>query len=350
MSPVVPTVARQMRDTAHSLRAHDGLRGAPRGIVAAMSTPTDQPTPDRASRRPLLVGFQLPEIEREVRWPEIRRMVETAEGIGLDSVWTGDHLLYRRPGQPPAGPWEAWSVLAAVAAVTDRLLLGPLVAATSFHNPGMLAKKAAAVDEISGGRLILGLGAGWNETEYRAFGFPFDQRVARFEEAFTIIRTLLRDGAIDFQGRFYEARDLELLPRPHRAGGPPILIGSSGERMLRLTMPYADAWNAWYATYGNTPSGIAAQRDLVDAACRDVGRDAAEVERTVAVLVALPGGRGRTQGDYASDEPRGVPVDRLADHLRALATEGIRHVQLVLDPITVPSIERLAPVLRDLDA
>ena len=137
-------------------------------------------------------------------------MARAAEGAGFDSVWVGDHLLY---DDPRRGPWEAWSTLAALAAVTSRVELGPLVASASFHNPAMLAKKAAAVDEISGGRLILGLGAGWNEPEYQAFGYPFDHRVERFEEAFAIIRALLREGAVDFSGRWYEARDCELLPR-----------------------------------------------------------------------------------------------------------------------------------------
>jgi len=154
-----------------------------------------------ANGRPLAVGIQLPEIEWEARWPDLRALALRAEELGFDAVWYGDHLIYRRPGDDRArGPWEAWTVLAGLAAVTSRVLLGPLVAATAFHNPAMLAKKAATVDEISGGRLVLGLGAGWNETEFRAFGFPFDHRISRFEEAFTIVRTLLRDGAIDFLG------------------------------------------------------------------------------------------------------------------------------------------------------
>ena len=115
------------------------------------------------------------------------------EGLGFDSIWVGDHLLYETP-EGPVGPWEAWSLLAALAAVTKRVQLGPLVAATSFHNPAMFARKATTVDEVSGGRLIVGLGAGWNEVEYRAYGFPFDHRASRFEEAFTIILTLLRHG------------------------------------------------------------------------------------------------------------------------------------------------------------
>src|SRR5664279_2234644 len=119
-------------------------------------------------------------------------MARAIEAVGFDAVWVGDHLLYRWDGIAEArGPWECWTMLAAIAAVTSRITLGPLVASTSFHAPAMLAKQAATVDEISGGRLILGLGAGWNETEYAAFGFPFDHRIGRFEEAFTIIRTCL---------------------------------------------------------------------------------------------------------------------------------------------------------------
>src|SRR5205814_10591720 len=139
-------------------------------------------------------------------------MATRAEELGFDSLWVGDHLLYREPGERARGPWEAWSQLAALAAVTSRIQLGPLVASTSFHNPAMLAKKAATIDEISGGRLTLGLGAGWNEPEYRAFGFPFDHRADRFEEAFAIIRGLLREGRVDFAGRYHEARDALLLP------------------------------------------------------------------------------------------------------------------------------------------
>ena len=154
-----------------------------------------------SAERPFKIGIQLPETEYEVRWSELKAMAQLAESAGFDSLWVGDHLLYRDE-DGARGPWEAWSQLAALAAVTERMELGPLVAATSFHNPAMLAKKAATLDEISGGRLILGLGAGWNETEYSAYGFPYDHRVDRFAEAFTIIRTLLREGHIDFEGRY----------------------------------------------------------------------------------------------------------------------------------------------------
>jgi alkanesulfonate monooxygenase SsuD/methylene tetrahydromethanopterin reductase-like flavin-dependent oxidoreductase (luciferase family) len=299
--------------------------------------------------RPLKVGVQLPEIEREARWTEFLTMARMAEAVGLNSLWVGDHLLYRRPNDRPRGPWEAWSVLAALAAATDRIQLGPLVACTAFHAPAMLAKKAATVDEISGGRLILGLGAGWNETEFRAFGFPYDQRVARFEEAFTIIRRLLREGTVDFEGRFYQIRDCELVPRGPRPGGPPLMIGSTGPRMLRIALPHVDAWNAWYAAFGNRPEGIAPLQARVDGACLATGRDPTSLERTVAVLVQLSTGAGRLSGETWTVPPLIGPPAAIAAGLRAYARQRIGHVQLVLDPITVGSIEALGRVLESLD-
>ena len=276
--------------------------------------------------RPLKVGVQLPEVEREVRWPELLDMTRAIEDLGYDSVWLGEHLLYRWPDRPPRAP-----VGGLVDArrgrrqhEPDRVRAARRVHA--FHNPAVLAKQASTIDEISGGRLILGLGAGWNETEFRAFGVPFDHRVDRFEEAFTIIRTLLRDGAIDFDGRFYQARDCELLPPGPRPGGPPLMIGSNGPRMLRIALPHVDAWNTWFADIGNHPSGIAPLRDRVDDACRDVGRDPADIERTVAVLVRFPDGTGRIQGSYADAPPpplEGSP-EEMAERLRGVRRRGHR--------------------------
>jgi probable F420-dependent oxidoreductase len=300
--------------------------------------------------RPIKVGIQLPEVEREVRWPELLDLIRAIEDLGFDSIWLGEHLLYRWPDRDPRGPWEAWTLMGAVAAVTSRVQFGPLVACTNFHNPALLAKQAATIDEISGGRLVLGLGAGWNETEFRAFGFPFDHRIDRFEESFTIIRTLLREGAIDFDGRFYQARDCELLPRPSRPGGPPLLIGSKGPRMLAITLPHVDAWNVWFSDTDNSPAGVPPLRALVDDACRAVGRDPAEVERSVAVQVRMPGGTGRVQGAAGEPAPmlEGSSV-HITDELRAYAREGIDHVQLVVDPIDRRSVEALAPVLTELE-
>jgi probable F420-dependent oxidoreductase len=301
--------------------------------------------------RALRVGIQLPEVEREVRWPEYVAMARAAEDVGFDTLWLGDHLLYRYGDGSTRGPWEVWTMLSALAASTSRIRLGPLVAATAFHVPPMLAKLAATVDEISGGRLILGLGAGWNETEFRAFGFPFDHRISRFEEAFTIIRTLLREGAIDFDGRFFQARDCELRPKPARPGGPPLMVGSVGPRMLEITLPHVALWNVWYRDSDNSPAGLEPILQELEAACRKVGRDPASLEKTSAVLVQLPGGTGRVMGDTTQkDVPpvQGSPAE-IAARLRDYAALGLAEVQLVVDPITIESIEALAPVLAQLD-
>src|SRR2546423_868202 len=179
---------------------------------------------DKSPKRPLKVGIILPFFEymmdgKTPRWSDLVAMAQCADETGFDSIWLGDHLITHSE-QPIAwaagakiiGPWEYWSILSALAAVTHHVELGPLVACTSFREPALLAKMADTVDEISGGRLILGLGAGWNEVEFQAFGYPFDHRASRFEEALTIIHGLLREGHVDFAGQYYQARNCELRP------------------------------------------------------------------------------------------------------------------------------------------
>lgn len=289
------------------------------------------------------VGVQLPEVERPVSWAEMRDIALAAEEVGFDSLWVGDHLLYRNEGLT-TGPWEAWSMLAGLAEATDRIELGPLVASTAFHAPAMLAKKAATVDEISGGRLILGLGAGWNEAEFTAYGFPFDRRASRFEEAFHIIRTLLTQGRIDFEGEFYTLRDCELVP-PARPGIP-LMVGSHGPRVLRMTLPYVDRWNGWYSWFGNTTEGLSAMLERVDSACADVGRDPAEFERSVSLLVEAPGAVGNVERASRWQDPDAISgnPEQIAEQIAAFSTFGIDEVQLVVDPITAASVEWLAQI------
>ncbi|HEX6286896.1 MAG TPA: LLM class flavin-dependent oxidoreductase [Acidimicrobiia bacterium] len=290
------------------------------------------------------IGVQLPEVERPPSWDETRDIARTIEDCGFDSIWVGDHLLYR-DDRGTRGPFEAWTSLAGLAEVTSRVELGPLVASTSFHSPAMLAKMAATVDEISGGRLILGLGAGWNQVEYQAFGFPYDRRVSRFEEAFTIIRTLVREGAIDWDGEFYTLRDMELVPRAR--SDIKILVGSNGPRMLRATMAHADMWNSWFDGFGNQVEGLAELTSVVDDACEAVGRAPGEVVHTVALYVQLPGGRGRQPGDddRGTADPISGSRSEIADGLRSFQGAGISHVQIVLDPIDAASVEELAEIV-----
>jgi alkanesulfonate monooxygenase SsuD/methylene tetrahydromethanopterin reductase-like flavin-dependent oxidoreductase (luciferase family) len=303
---------------------------------------------DAQQQRRKKIGVQLPEVEWEVPFPELIAMARTAEDVGFDSVWYGDHLIYDLP-VGPRGPWEAWTTLAALAAATDTITLGPLVASTGFHAPAMLAKQAATVDAVSEGRLVVGLGAGWNQREYDAFGFPFDQRVSRFEEAFTIIRTLLREGEIDFHGRYHRAERCVLHPRSPRPGGPPLMVGSIGERMLTITLPHVDAWNMWWSQYGNTAGGFAREKARVDEMIVAAGRSVDEVLATAAVLVQLEGGVGRQMGDYADADavtPLTGSADELAAQLAWFEAAGAKHLQLVVDPITRSSIEWLGDVIR----
>jgi probable F420-dependent oxidoreductase len=286
------------------------------------------------------VGVQLPEVERHYSWAEIRQIALTAEDCGFDSIWVGDHLLFRDDLTGSRGPWEAWSMLAALAEATERVNLGPLVAATSFHAPAMLAKKAATIDEISGGRLILGLGAGWNKSEYEAFGFPYDHRVSRFEEALTIIHTLIRDGSIDFDGAHYTLREMELLPRP--SPGIPLMIGSNGPRMLRIAAPFVDMWNTWHAWFDNRPDEIGPLIEELEVACRDVGRDPSEIVKTAALYIQLSRGSGRVAGSEERPTVQPIPVERAAEALADLGEHGVTHVQIVLDPIDAAGVEELA--------
>ncbi len=288
------------------------------------------------------IGIQLPEIERFVPWPEYREMALAAEGAGFDSLWLGDHLLYDKP-DGAKGPWECWTLLAAIAAVTERPLLGPLVSPTAFRSPALLAKMAGTVDEIAGGRLVLGLGSGWNQREFDAFDFPFDKRVARFEEAFAVITALIRTGHVDFSGDYHRAPNTELVP-PARPDLP-IMIGSTGPRMLAITAGEMDWWNEWWSHFGNSADGLGPFVDRVDGAIRASGRDPDEVVKSVALLVQLPGGEGRLMGAAAAAEPITGSAAEIADQILRFSPL-IDHVQLVVDPITVESIEALEPVVE----
>jgi probable F420-dependent oxidoreductase len=290
----------------------------------------------------LRIGIQLPEVEREVRWPEYLAMARAAEEAGFDSIWIGDHLVYRGDGRPERGPWEAWTLLSGLAAATERVELGPLVACTAFHPPGVIAKMAATVDEVSGGRFVVALGSGWNETEFRAFGIPFDRRVSRFEEAFTIIRRLLAGERVTFEGEFFQVDDAVLLPTPARR--PRLMVGANGPRMLRITLPHVVAWNTWYEEYSNSAEGFAAMNEGVTRAAREVGRPPDEIERSACVLVRLDSSAGERPITPEAPPVEGTP-EQIAERLSELADAGADEAILVVDPITERSIRELAEVV-----
>lgn len=288
----------------------------------------------------LRVGVQLPEVEREVRWPEYVGMARAAEEVGFDSIWVGDHYLYRGDGRPERGPWEAWTLLAGLANVTQRVRLGPLVACLNFHPPVVLAKVAATVDELSAGRLVVAVGAGWNRAEFDALGISYEHRAGRFEEAFDIVRRLLGGERVSVSGRWHTTEDAVLLPAPARR--PPLMIGSTGERVLRAALPHVDAWNTWYDWFGNRPDGFARGNATIDRACERAGRDAASVQRSACVLIRFPG-----DAHERPHEP-GVATIRPSEAsaaLRAFAEAGADEVILVCDPITEGSIRELGEAL-----
>jgi alkanesulfonate monooxygenase SsuD/methylene tetrahydromethanopterin reductase-like flavin-dependent oxidoreductase (luciferase family) len=222
-------------------------------------------------------------------WPQVRTFGQHAEAVGLHSVWVCDHLL---SGPPDEGIHESWTILAALASSTRRVELGQLVMCTSFRPPALLAKMATTADAVSGGRLILGLGAGWYDPEYQAFGYPTDHRVGRFEEVISIIGPLLRGERVTLAGSYYQVRDAVLRPPPDRP--IPILVAAKGRRMLRLTARYADAWNtAWFGL----PDDLLHRRLAeLNAALEAEGRDPATLRRTVGMEVWDPDttGPGRT--------------------------------------------------------
>ena len=238
-------------------------------------------------------------------------------------------------------------MLAALAAVTETVRIGPLVACLNFHHPAVLAKLAATVDEISRGRLVLGMGAGWNRAEFDAFGIPYDHRASRFEEAFDIVRLLLAGERVTARGRWHRVDDAVLLPAP--ATRPTLMVGSTGERLLTATLPYVDAWNTWFDWYGNTPDGFAAKRAGIDTACERAGRDPATLQRSACVLVQLDPNAGERPIEPGVT-PLGGSATEIANGLREMAAAGADEVILVCDPITEGSVRELGAVLTILRA
>ena len=320
-------------------------------------------------RRPLKVGLAIFPTEglmdgRTARWTDIVAMAHKAEEVGFDSIWMNDHFLLRlgagpstqsivSPGEEreQVGLWECISVLSALAATTSRVELGTLVICAGFRNPALLAKMADTIDEISGGRLILGLGAGYHDPEYRAFGYPTDHRYSRFQEAIQIIHGLLREGSIDFAGTYYQTRECELQPRGPRPGGPSIMIGARGKKMLRLTARYADLWNTSLPPqWRSRLEYLEPETGLVDMACQEVGRAPSSLDRT-AWIQWRPADRPETVPPWVlryGDPFTGTP-EAVATVFREISQVGVSHLQVAVYPNSMAGIEAFCPVLEALD-
>lgn len=289
------------------------------------------------------LGLQLNTTQSRFRYAEIRELARSAEQAGFASVWTEDHLWYQDQHGDVIGPWEAWTLLAALAEATESLRLGTLVTPIAMRRPVMVAKEAVTVDEISGGRLILGLGAGWNEAEHQALEVPLEGRVARFEEALDIVLALFDHGHVEHHGTHYDL-EASMAPRGTVRPRPELLVGSFGPRMLRKTLPHVNGWN-WDGFTMDWPH-LRGKMALVDEVCQDVGRDPGEVWRSAHLVCSLEGARGLPV-NLPPDEPvLGGNLESLVEGLQSCAAEGLDEVMLIVDPPTPEAVEMLGTAAR----
>jgi alkanesulfonate monooxygenase SsuD/methylene tetrahydromethanopterin reductase-like flavin-dependent oxidoreductase (luciferase family) len=292
------------------------------------------------------IGVILPlgereELGRPFDYSQIRELALRAESDGLDSVWIYDHLFYHFKDQDPSGVLEGWTIWTALADATKRVEVGALVLCTAFRNPAVLAKMAVTLDDVSDGRIILGLGAGWHQPEFDAFGISFANRVSRFEEALEIIVPLVKKGEVNFSGKYYSAPNCQILPRPSR--DIPVLVASFQPRMLELTAIFADSWNtAWHGDV----SAISERRTAMEQACATVDRDPKTLEITCGLSIGFPelGETPDNVGDATKFLAGGVA--EVAAGLRGYAEAGVGHVICSLYPLNTASIGRLAEAAK----
>jgi alkanesulfonate monooxygenase SsuD/methylene tetrahydromethanopterin reductase-like flavin-dependent oxidoreductase (luciferase family) len=315
--------------------------------------------PDR-----LRLGLILPTwTTTSVRWSEVVEIASVAEDVGFDSLWVSDHLLLpsnnaelkRRagvdfPDDPDVeleGYLECFTTMAALAVAIPRLEIGSFVASTGYRNAGLMAKMAVTIDDISGGRLILGVGSGDSEGEHRTFGFPTEQRVGRFEEALQITKKLFANESVDFDSRHHQLQGAKLLPGAHRTGGPPIMIGTLNPkaRMQRLVAQYADIWNGWLGYTDASPESAEKQLAIIDGACVEHGRDPNTLVATTAVRAAMPGSGYTPRPD---ENPLQGPPRQMAGTLRGHAKLGVSEVQVALTMSGPEGVRAFVPVIEEL--
>lgn len=263
-------------------------------------------------------------------WADVRAMAVAAEESGLDSVWLADHFFYRAPDDTVYGMHESWTLLSAVAAITSRVELGTMVLCASFRDPGLTAKMAATLDLVSDGRLILGVGAGWHDPEYEAFGLPTDHRVGRFEEWLEIVARLVRGETVSFDGKYHQVKDAVLVPPPARR--IPLLVAAFGPRMLDLTAKWADQWNtAWF---GLPDEKLTNRLESIRTAAAGNTLDL-----TVGITVT-----DATQPAVADPESPTISgsVEELAEAFKSYESLGVSHLIVGTEPMTVASVNRLA--------
>jgi alkanesulfonate monooxygenase SsuD/methylene tetrahydromethanopterin reductase-like flavin-dependent oxidoreductase (luciferase family) len=287
----------------------------------------------------LPIGERGPE-RRAKSYREMRDMAIAADRGGADSIWVADHIFYETEDRGVVGIWESMTMLSALAEATERAEIGPLVMCTPFRNPGLIAWMANSLDEISGGRFVLGLGAGWHQPEFDAFGFNFPKRVSVFDESLEVIVPLLREGRVEFEGEFARGR-AELRPRGPRASGPPILIAGTKPRMMSLIARWADRWNSVW--YGLPTDQFRQERADLVAACERIGRDPAEIEISAGIGVTESG-----QAPSNTDETLAGTVEQIADGLNKWRDEGVTEVMCRMEPPSVEMVELITEAYRQI--
>jgi alkanesulfonate monooxygenase SsuD/methylene tetrahydromethanopterin reductase-like flavin-dependent oxidoreductase (luciferase family) len=276
------------------------------------------------------------------RWTEIRELATRAEEIGFDTVWVPDELLWRPADGETRGWWECVAMAGAVAATTSRIKVGTWILSALHRNPGITAKAVETLDEISGGRFVLGLGSGHAGRQAHAFGLPEDHVFSRFEEAIEIIVPLLRRGRADFEGSFHAARDLEQRPVGPRPGRIPIMIGAKGPKMLGVAARHADIWS-WYVEERSDLDEFGRKLAAFEQACADIGRDPGTVGKSAGIIVEPTSMTGAA-------EVLGTPIrgsaEEIADGFRKFAAGGFTQLELLLWPRTMTALDAMAPVLK----
>lgn len=293
------------------------------------------------------VGLCIPVGERgpeliPFRYREMRELAQAAESGGLDSIWMADHLFIQGGETGERGLWESMSMLAALADATTRVELGPLVLCTPFRNPGMIAWAANALDEISDGRFVLGMGAGWHQPEFDAFGFNFDHKVSEFADALEITVRLLRDGQVSYEGKYHKGK-ARLHPRGPRPKGPPILLAGSGPRMLGLIVRFADRWNSVW--YGLPTEEFRDERRRLGQACAQIGRDPKTIEVSAGIQIYDP-----ATVDANGPEKIVGRAPQILDALRIWQAEGVTEVMCRMEPASVPLAAEISKAAQELRA
>jgi alkanesulfonate monooxygenase SsuD/methylene tetrahydromethanopterin reductase-like flavin-dependent oxidoreductase (luciferase family) len=280
-------------------------------------------------------------------WDDIAGRAEAAEKAGFDMFVFEDALLYRGRSATH-GVWESVSIAAALAAVTSEIGLGQSVINSPYRSPAMTAKIAETIDEISGGRYVLGIGAGNTaDSDYAAFGVAADRRYSRFAEAIQIIHGLLKEGEVDFEGEFYSAKNAELVLRGPRSSGPPINVAAGGPKMLALAARYGDAWNWWGydMTRDEVEDHLRPVVRQLDAACESEGRDPASLEHTLDLYTVVPEPFRKRADESPMTKPITGTPEEISGFILSLSDLGFDEVRCDVWPKTTEAVEAMEPVV-----